>query len=805
VRWVVYRAIGAMAALVIAATPTIHGERIQFPEGVFYYQPAASIFGAEAAWVNPAGLSCYNASSFQIMADYKAGRYGKSWGTVVSREQMAVAYRYLDNPGGVNYREYLYAASIPLGERVHFGGSYRHFKSAPGIYNKRHFWNVGLLVQGRGPLSWAAVFSNLNRGKIDGQRTETEQRYSLSYRPQGKVATFSVDMFLSTKTRLSNADYVYHLELVPHRGLTVEGYVDSDKNFQVGLRANLLQYFIGSQSSFKKGGNHLRTTAILGATSLRQPSLIHQPWRRLSVDLSGKLPENPPRPYFGRQKASFITLLTTIYRASEDPSINEMVLSLKNLTLGFGQAQELRDALRFFKSKNKAIVCHLSYPNNIAYFIASTAESILMSPVSQLNLVGLRAELSFYAGTLEKLGVKADVLRIGDYKSAAERYTRRAATEQNRQQINRLLDDLYDQFVTGIAEGRGIPQDSVRKIIDGGPYISGEALKYALVDGLSYRDELDDNFLSALPEVSFKQYVSDTLVNDGWPAEPVLALVVAEGEIGFDGGGFFPFGTDDKATPSSMKQAFERVAREPQVRGVVFRINSPGGLALAGEEIYHSAHQTAEKKPLVVSMSNVAASGGYYIAIPSRRLFANPGTITGSIGIYGGKVDLSALYKKIDLGKELYTRGKFAGMLSTTRPFTNEERKKYYSHLKAFYDHFVDLVSNNRSLSVDSVDTLSRGKVWSGREALSNGLIDELGGLKRSLDYTASLLGLKNYRLAVYPEKRPWFILPGRSFLRAIARIFWRGRAGDETLKEGVGFPTDGEIFARLPFDITIE
>lgn len=803
--YVANRTVFALAALIVVITPSIYSERIPLPEGVFYYKPAASVFGAEAAWVNPAGLGRYNASSFQLMADHTAGDYGKSWGTVIGREQLAVAYRYLDNPDGVNYREYLFAASMPLGNRLHFGGSYRYFKDAPGIYNKRHFWNIGLMGQGRGPLNWAAVLSNLNRGKKDGQRTETEQRYSLSYRPLEKAVTFSVDMLLSTKTRLSNADFVYHLEVVPYRGLYVEGYVDSDENFQVGLRANLLQYFVGSQSNFQKGGDHHRTTAFFGATNLRQPSLVPQPRRRLSIGLSGKLRENPPRPRFGREETSFISLLTTIYRAAEDPSISEMVLSLESLSLGFGQAQELREALRFFKSKNKTIVCHLSYPNNIAYFVASVGDSILIPPVSQLNLVGLRAELSFYAGTLEKLGVKVDLLRIGDYKTAPEKYTRKVATDQNRQQVNRLLDDIYNQFVTAVAEGRGITADSVRKIIDNGPYASAKALEYGLVDGLSYRDELKRDFLSDLPEVSFKRYVSDTLANDGWPAEPVLALVVAEGEIRFDGGSVSPFDSGDKATPASMKRAFERAAREPHVRGVIFRINSPGGLALAGEEIYHSAHKTSEKKPLVVSMSNVAASGGYYIAMSAERLFAAPGTITGSIGIYGGKVDLSGLYDKIDLGKELYTRGEFAGMFSTIRPFTQEERDKYYSHMKAFYDYFLELVSGNRSLSVDSVDALSRGRVWTGREALSIGLIDELGGLKPSLDYTAARLGLKDYRIAVYPEKRPWFVLPGRSFVKAMARFLLGDGGGNETLPNGLDFTTNGEIFARLPFDITIE
>jgi protease-4 len=800
------RAICTIAAFIFVSVASVFGERIDritLPDGVFYYKPAASVFGSEAAWINPAGLSRYHASSFQLMADYADDSFGKSWGTVISREQLAVAYRYLDNPQGKNYREYVFASSVPLGKQFYVGGSYRYFKDGPDYYNKRHFWNVGLIGQTGGPLSWAALFSNLNRGEVDGQRTETEQRYSLSYRPTGKAVTLSVDMFLSTKTRLKNADFIYHLEVIPYRGLYVEGYLDSDKNFQVGVRANLLQYFVGSQSSFRKGEGHHRTTAFVGATNLRQPSLIPEPKRRLSIDLSGQIPENPPRPFLGRQPTSFVTLITTIYRASEDPAIREMVLGLKDLSLGFGQAQELREAIEFFKSKNKSIVCHLSFPNNIAYFVASAADSILISPVSQLNLVGLRAELTFYAGTLDKLGVKADLVRVGDYKSATEQYTQKAASEENREQINRLLDNIYGQFVAAIAEGRGISADSVRRIIDGGPYTSAEALEFGLVDGLSYRDELKEDFLSSLPEISFRQYLGDTLANDGWPAEPVLAVVVAEGDIEFEGRSVTPFDGGDKVTPASMKQAFECAAGEPQVKGIIFRIDSPGGLALAGEEIYHDAAKTAEKKLLVTSMSNVAASGGYYVITPSEHLFANPGTITGSIGIYGGTVDLSNLYEKIDLGKELYTRGKFAGLLSTVRPFTEVEREKYYSHLKAFYDHFVNLVASNRSLSVDSIDALSQGKVWTGQEALSNGLIDETGGLKQTLDYTAAQLGLKDYRIAVYPEKRSWLAFPGRSFIRALARFF--SSTPGKILAESLDLQPTGEVFARMPYDISIK
>lgn len=781
------------------------GRRIEIPRGVFYYQPAASVFGAEAVWVNPAGVARYGTPSFQVMADHLNGDYAKSWGLVTSGERLATAYRKLFNPTGEDYREYALAASMALGDRLYFGASYRYFKDGPDIYDNRHFWNIGLMSNDGRRLSWGAVFSNLNRGKVDGVRTETEQRYSLSYRPIGSKLTVSVDMFLSTKTRLSNADYTYHLEFTPYRGLYLNGFVDSDRNFQLGIRANLLRHFVGGRSSFDRDANHLGSTAFIGATSIRQPSVIREPRRRLSLGISGRTPENPPRPIFGKKQTSLLTILLNIYRAAEDPSIGEMVLSLNRLSLGFGQAQELRDALRYFQSKGKRIICHISSPNNLAYYVGCVADRILIPPVSQLRLVGLRAELTFYAGTLEKLGVRVDFLSVGKYKTAAEAFTRKGATEENREQVNRLLDDLYDQFIDGVAEGRNISRDSVRRIIDSGPFTSVEALEYGLVDGLSYRDEIKKSYLARLPEVSFRRYLSDTLMNDGWRRKPVLAIVVAEGEIVPDRGNPNPLAGRSDVTPSEMAKAFDHASRDRDVEGVVFRINSPGGFALAGAEIHHAAEKAAEKKPTAVSMSSLTASGGYYVAMPATHIFASPATITGSIGIYGGKVDLSGLYKKIDLGKELYTRGRYAGMLSTVRPFLPEERTKYYSHLRAFYDHFVELVAANRELPVDSVDALAGGRVWTGREALSHGLIDELGGIKAALDFCAKSLELEDYEVEILPRKRPFIVLPGSSLLRTIAGILGGDAGPCDRVINRINPLESEELLARIPFDIEIE
>jgi len=781
------------------------GRRIPIPADVFYYRPAASVFGSEAAWSNPAGLGRPGVIGYQLMADYYAGDYLKSWGGTVFRSGVATAFRHIDNPDGTDYDELVTALGFKVGPTLSLGGSYRMFRDGPGIYNNRHFWNLGLRSQGRGPFALAAVFSNLNRGRVDGRRSAIEQRYSLGYRPFGRVLTVCADMFLSTRNNLGDADFIYHAEYTPTRGLYLNGSINSDGAFQIGLRANLLKYFVGSQSSFDKKGHDGRTTVFVGATNMRQPSLVPEPWRQLDLPLSGSLSENPPRPVFGRKSVPFLELITNLYRAAEDPSIGIMKLDLDRLALGFGQAQELREALVYFKSRGKGIICHLSEPNNIGYFVASVADTILIPPVCQVRLVGLRAELTFWAGTLEKLGARIELLQVGDYKSAAETYTRRASSEENRAQLSRLMDDLYGQFVAAIADGRGLTPDSVRRIIDHGPFTSEEAYRYGLVDGLSYRDQVAKQYFNGIPSVSFQRYRSDTLIDDSWEPKPVIAVVVAEGEIRSDAGEGDWLRRSGGVRPGPMSQAFDQVRRDRTIRGVVLRINSPGGWALAGEDIHRAVARAAEVKPVTVSMSNVAASGGYYIATPARKVFVDPATVTGSIGIYGGKADLSGLYDKIDLGKELYTRGRYAGMLTWTRPFTDDERAKYQSHLEAFYDHFVNLVAVSRGLPADSVDALGRGRTWTGREAVACGLADHTGGIKQALDAVAAEIGLEDYRVEIYPKKRPWFIFPGRTLWRRFVSMLAGGHDSPEVELPSLPLSDESSILARMPFDLSIE
>ncbi|MCX6835093.1 MAG: signal peptide peptidase SppA, partial [candidate division Zixibacteria bacterium] len=280
---------------------------------------------------------------------------------------------------------------------------------------------------------------------------------------------------------------------------------------------------------------------------------------------------------------------------------------------------------------------------------------------------------------------------------------------------------------------------------------------------------------------------------------------VAEGEIAMDSGGDDRPNSSEDVKPSAMNRALEQVRHNRDISGVVLRIDSPGGWAMAGEEIHRGVTRLAESKPLVVSMANVAASGGYYIATPARRLYVDPASIVGSIGIYGGKADLSGLYEKIHLGKELYTRGRYAGMLTNIRPFTEDEREKYQSHLQAFYDHFVDLVADSREISHDSVDALGRGRTWTGREAVACGLADQTGGIKQALDCVAVEAGIDGYRVELYPVKRPWFILPGGSLWTRLLGFFTGSDNPSNIDLPQLPLSDETSILARMPYDLSIE
>lgn len=389
---------------------------------------------------------------------------------------------------------------------------------------------------------------------------------------------------------------------------------------------------------------------------------------------------------------------------------------------------------------------------------------------------------------------------------------RRGPSKANQEMMNRLLDDLFDQFVTEISRARSLGRKQTLELIDGGPLTSVEAQQANLVDELLYPDQYDSRKPPGVSAVvGLRDYISEEYVRESWSRRPVIALVVAEGDIGdsSENGGAL---TRGDVSPGSIRGAFKQVKADGAVKGVTLRVNSPGGSALASDLIYRETILARKLGPLNVSMSGVAASGGYYISSAADRIFANPATFTGSIGIYALKPVLSGLYEKIDLGKQSYHRGKNAGIFSLSRPFSGSERLRLKKGLDAFYQRFLEIASGGRGLSADSVDHLAGGRVWTGSEATEHGLVDTLGGLWQSLVATAGDAGIEDFEVKIFPRKRTLFSFrtnPLLGPLGGLANLVLG--AGEDILGEGAGEslsilsqPRSG-YYMRLPFDLTVE
>jgi len=361
-------------------------------------------------------------------------------------------------------------------------------------------------------------------------------------------------------------------------------------------------------------------------------------------------------------------------------------------------------------------------------------------------------DVLFYAGLLRTIGVEVDYVREGSYKSAVEPYTRTEMSPELERTMKRLLDDLYDQMVVRIAAGRDMTPSHVRDLIDGGPYSAREAAENGLVDALVYEDELEawlDEALGA--DVVFERATEPrdagkyagvrrifelwqrsfrTRARSGSPREKI-ALIRVDGMI-VTGGSEDPYRQGDFITAGAITYALATAAEDETVKAIVLRVDSPGGSALASDVIWRAVIQARLEKPVIASMGGVAASGGYYVAMAADHILADEGTLTGSIGVFGAKFNLGGLYDKVGIRKQILTRGRNAALYDEAHGFTPSERERVSGLIRQIYEDFVSKAADARDMTVDELDAVAQGQVWTGREALAHGLIDGVGGLKRA-------------------------------------------------------------------------
>ncbi len=515
---------------------------------------------------------------------------------------------------------------------------------------------------------------------------------------------------------------------------------------------------------------------IFATRSMGRPDVAENSVLVLSV--SGALPdyvaEEPLAKAFGiTQAQSFSGLLTQLRKAKIDNRIGAVMLDINFPSMGWGKADEFRDAVKDFKTSGKPVYAYMEIGTNREYYLATAADKVFLPPSGDIYINGFAAEAMFYKGSLDKLGIEADVIQIGPkYKNAPDQYTKTEMGEGQREVINALLDEFYSRFTTAIAESRKKSIEDVRALVDAAPYNAVQANSIGLIDGALYRDQVDndlkarlgykaDDKLRTISGSKYRDIPSDSLgLNNG----ERVAVIYASGGINIGSSSSSPL-TGEMAGSDTLVKAIDDAATDKSVKAIVLRVDSPGGSALASDLIWHSIENAKAKKPFVVSMSDVAASGGYYIACNANKIVAQPSTVTGSIGVFMGKPVVKGLYDWLGITNEYVMRGKNAGIFRATEKWTPEERAKMEAQTNSIYfDNFVPKVATGRNKTAEEVNNLAQGRVWTGTQAKANGLIDEFGGLERAIEIAKELASLpadKDVKRVIFPEPRPfletWF------------------------------------------------
>ena len=473
-------------------------------------------------------------------------------------------------------------------------------------------------------------------------------------------------------------------------------------------------------------------------------------WVRISIDES--IAETASAPLFGPPRGAFLATINDLDAIARDGTIKGVILDIGVSSLGYGQLWELHKAMERLHEAEKESVAILRFPTNRGIYAASAAQKIWLSPTTPYAPTGLLAEFTSFSGLFENIGVEAEFIRVGEYKSAPESLTQREPSDEAREQTNRYLDQIYDSLVGIIATNRGLDHDVVRQIFDTTPLLPHEALERGLVDGVYYPDELEALLRTEYSILFDRDYSRREYSEDRWGSRPEIALVYIDGSIIDGESGTSPFGSTGITGAETIRRTLRALQQDSSVKAVVVRIDSPGGSAIGSDLIYRELRNLAAHKPVIASMGNVAASGGYYVAAGADEIFATPNTLTGSIGVFTGKLNVETLAARIGLATTANQRGERAGAFSIWNPWTESEREGISRTVDYLYQLFLQQVARTRPLDAAEVDLVGRGRVWTGLDAKEAKLVDHIGGLSDAIRRAEELAGIPAGQ-AVYVDR----------------------------------------------------
>jgi protease-4 len=507
----------------------------------------------------------------------------------------------------------------------------------------------------------------------------------------------------------------------------------------------------------------------------REPSVSSNTTLVLKVggDLSEVAPTNVVGYFRGASTPVVRTIVENLRKAKADSRVSSVLLKPTGFESAYwGKVQEIRDAVLDFKKSGKPVYAYLEYGGDREYYLASAADRVFLLPSSPLDLKGIATYAVFLRGTLDKIGAFPDMHHIGDYKTAMNQLTEKGYTRAHKEMDASLDRDLFEQLVRGIADSRKKSDEEVRKLIDQGPFLPEDALHAGLIDDVAYEDQVEDKLKKSderLRKIDGEDYARVSGPSIGLNRGPRIGVIYATGTITSGRSGFDPLNGAALGS-DTLIDAIRQARRDSSLRAIVLRIDSPGGSAAASDVIWRElmiARTERADRPVIASMSDLAASGGYYIAMPAQVIVAQPSTLTGSIGIFGGKIVTGGVYEKLGAHIDSTSIGKNAEMDSPVRPFNADETKKVQEQLQAFYDSFVEKVAQSRHTTPEKIDALAQGRVWTGHQAKENGLVDALGGLDTAVAIAkqrAKLAADAEVELVVFPPRKSFYELLTEQF-----------------------------------------
>jgi len=538
----------------------------------------------------------------------------------------------------------------------------------------------------------------------------------------------------------------------------------------------------------------------------------------LYLNLDQAITERTPESSFGQlfggsndKSIGFNDVIRALKKAQNDDNIQAVYINVSAPNAGMATMLEVRNAIIDFRKSKKPVIAYSETYSQGAYYLASAASKIYLNPEGELTFKGFSSELMFFKGALEKLGIEAQIIRVGNYKSAVEPFINPKMSDYNREQVTAYVSSLYDTFLTGIAETRKLQKDSLYQIADQYKIqFPKDALAYKMVDGLKYKDEILDELRNItgtdkkkeINSVSINDYIKNLPVQGESGAKDKIAVIYANGDI--VGGE----GSDEQIGSERISRAIRKARLDDDVKAIVLRVNSGGGSALASDVIWREMILSKKVKPVVASFGDVAASGGYYIGCGADSIFVQPNTITGSIGVFGIIPNFQNMFNnKLGITFDGVKTGEYADIMSVNRPLTPAERAIIQKGVNKTYDTFIGKVADGRKKTKAQVDSLGGGRVWIGKEAVKNGLADKLGGFDYAIASAAKKAKLSDYKVVEYPEK----IDPWKEFLSSakdnVSAYYAKKEFGEnyilyQQMKKAI---SNTGIQARMDYDIRIK